>query len=80
MLFGIFSTALALINKDDRLAEKLSNYLSFNRTIVWNADFEKKIAALAWTSQCDGKKYITLAKITIFKAGDFAGAKAKIKT
>jgi len=68
-------------SQDNQLAEKLSRYLFFNRTMAWDTDFEKKIAALT-LEQVNAaiKKYITPDKITIIKAGDFAGAKAKMKT
>lgn len=65
-------------SQDSQLAGKLSNYLFYNRTMMWDADFEKKIAALT-VEQVNAalRKYVTPDKITLIKVGDFAGAKAK---
>ena len=43
------------------------------RTLAWDAEFEKKIAALT-PEQINAamRRYIDPAKITIVKAGDFA--------
>ncbi|MDQ3750197.1 MAG: insulinase family protein [Acidobacteriota bacterium] len=68
-------------SQDAGLARTLNNYLFNNRTFAWDAEFEKKIAALT-PEQVNAaiRKYFTPDKIIIIKAGDFAGAKAKMKT
>ena len=56
----------------------LANYLFTGRTLQWNAALEKQVAGLT-VEQVNAalRKYINPAKISIFKAGDFAGAAAK---
>jgi zinc protease len=59
-------------SQDRELVGRLSNYLFLNRTMQWDADLEKKIAALT-TAQVNAamKKWINPANITIVEAGDF---------
>jgi zinc protease len=64
--------------QDYGLASSLARYLFLGRTLSWDAALEKKVADL--TPEQIGaamRKYIDPAKISIFKAGDFAGAAAK---
>lgn len=63
---------------DSGLAGTLASYLFLNRTFAWEADVDKKVQALT-PEQINAamKKHVTADKISIFKAGDFAGAKAK---
>lgn len=65
--------------QDPSLAGTLNNYLYLNRTMAWDADFEKKIAALT-PEQVNAamKKHIDPAKLTIIQAGDFAKAAKKV--
>ncbi|GAB3881752.1 pitrilysin family protein [Spirosoma agri] len=65
--------------QDPGLAGTLNNYLYLNRTMAWDADFEKKIAALT-ADQINAamKKHIDPAKISIIQAGDFAKAAKKL--
>lgn len=67
-----------LRGQDNTLVNSLASYLFTNRTFAWNEDLEKKVEALT-PAQVNAamKKYLTPDKISIFKAGDFAGAKAK---
>jgi zinc protease len=59
--------------QDGELARRLRPYLFLNRTLQWDADFEKKIQALTAQQIVETlRKYIDPAKITIIKAGDFA--------
>jgi zinc protease len=62
--------------QDAALAGVLSSYLFVNRTLAWDADLEKKVSALT-TQQINEamRRHIDPSKITIVKAGDFAGAK-----
>ncbi|HEY7546452.1 MAG TPA: pitrilysin family protein, partial [Blastocatellia bacterium] len=63
--------------QDGGLARSLAAYLFINRTLAWDEEFEKKIAALT-PEQINAamRRWIDPAKITIIKAGDFAKAKA----
>ena len=67
--------------QDAGLARKLAQYRFLNRTLAWDAELEKKIAALT-PDQINGamRKYIDPSKMTIVKAGDFAKAAAKPET
>ena len=59
--------------QDNELANRLGNYLFLNRTLAWDADFEKKIEALTPEQILTAlRNHIDPAKITIIKAGDFA--------
>lgn len=62
--------------QDASLAGTLANNLYLNRTMQWDADFEKKIEALTPEAvKSAASKYIDYSKITIIKAGDFEKAK-----
>ncbi|MPR32211.1 M16 family metallopeptidase [Salmonirosea aquatica] len=62
--------------QDASLAGTLSNNLYLNRTMDWEADFEKKIEALTPEAvKAAAAKYIDYSKITVIKAGDFEKAK-----
>lgn len=64
--------------QDAGLAGTLNNNLYLNRTMDYDADFEKKIAALT-PAQINAafKKYIDYNKLVIVKAGDFAKSKGE---
>ncbi|QIP15410.1 insulinase family protein [Spirosoma aureum] len=65
--------------QDPGLAGTLNNYLYLNRTMTWDADFEKKINSLtAEQINAAMKKHIDPAKISIIQAGDFAKAAKKL--
>jgi zinc protease len=59
--------------QDAELMRRLSALAYIDRTLAWDAEFEKKIAALT-PDQINAamRRYIDPAKITIVKAGDFA--------
>jgi zinc protease len=63
--------------QDASLARTLATDLYIQRTLAWDADFEKKVSALTNEQIVTAmRKYIDPAKLTIVKAGDFAkGAK-----
>ncbi|HJU73877.1 MAG TPA: pitrilysin family protein [Gemmatimonadaceae bacterium] len=64
--------------QDPTVASSLNNQLFLDRTFAFGADLEKKIAALTVADvNAAWRKYIDPAKISIVKAGDFAGAKKK---
>jgi zinc protease len=64
--------------QDRELVGRLSSYAFLNRTLGWDAEFEKKINALT-VEQINAamRRYIDPAKLTIVKAGDFAKSAAK---
>lgn len=65
-------------SQDAELAGKLASYRFLGRTLAWDADFEKKIAALTREQIVQAlRRFIDPAKLTIVKAGDFAKNAAK---
>ncbi|HKQ04163.1 MAG TPA: pitrilysin family protein [Blastocatellia bacterium] len=63
--------------QDNELAGRLSGYLFLNRTLAWDADFEKRVLALTPAEIVAAlRRHLDPAKITIVKAGDFAKTKA----
>lgn len=63
--------------QDPSLAGTLNNYLFIKRDLKWDESYEKKVQDLT-PEQINAavKKHLTLDKINIIKAGDFAKAKA----
>ncbi|HEY2796887.1 MAG TPA: pitrilysin family protein [Thermoanaerobaculia bacterium] len=61
--------------QDSALARTLTTDLYLKRTLAWDADFEKKVAALTAEQIVSAmRKYLDPTKMTIVKAGDFANA------
>jgi len=61
--------------QDNELAGRLRSYTFIDRTLAWDAAFEKKVEALTGEQILTAlRKYIDPAKISYFKAGDFAKA------
>ena len=59
--------------QDKALAERLANYLTRERTMQWDIEFETKIAALTPDSVLAAlRKHLDFNKLTIIKAGDFS--------
>jgi zinc protease len=59
--------------QDQSLVRKLGSYLFLNRTMAWDAEFDKKVSALTVEQINQAmRKFLDLSKISIFKAGDFA--------
>ena len=58
---------------DDRsMSSTLNSYLELDRTMMWDAEMEKKIMALTPEQINQAmKKYIDINKLVIVKAGDF---------
>ncbi|WP_338876443.1 pitrilysin family protein [Spirosoma sp. SC4-14] len=65
--------------QDPSLTSTLNNNLYLNRTMAWDADFEKKINSLT-ADQINAamKKHIDPSKISIIQAGDFEKAAKKL--
>lgn len=65
-------------SQDSQVASTLNNYLFVGRDYKWDEEFEKKVMALtAEQVNAAMKKYLSLDKMNIVKAGDFAKAKTK---
>ncbi|MBD2705717.1 insulinase family protein [Spirosoma sp. BT702] len=75
---GLLQSRVVTRAQDPSLANTLNNYLYLNRTLNWDADFEKKLESLT-PEQVNAamKKHIDPSKISIIKAGDFAKAAKK---
>ena len=59
--------------QDGSLAGMLANYLFLGRTLAFDTQFERRIAALTPAElNAAMRRYIDPSKITIVKAGDFA--------
>jgi zinc protease len=66
---------------DGNIAGTLLSFLFIDRTFAWEDELDRKVAALTPADiNAAMKKYMTPDKISIFKAGDFAKAKAKPAT
>lgn len=64
--------------QDNELAGRLRSYTFINRTLDWDAQFEKKVEALTAEQILAAlRKHIDPAKISYFKAGDFAKTAGK---
>ena len=63
--------------QDGALAGTLNHYLFIDRDLLWDQEFEKKVMALT-PEQINAamKKHISLEKMNIIKAGDFAKVKS----
>ena len=61
--------------QDAPLARTLAQDLYIDRTLKWDADLETKVAALTPAEiQAAMRRHIDPSKVTIVRAGDFAGA------
>lgn len=67
--------------QDNSLSGQISSNVYFGRTFQVDAELEQRIRALTLDEvNAAVRRHLDLAKITIVKAGDFSGAKAKIGT
>ena len=59
-------------SNDETLAARLTSYLELGRTFAWDADLERRIAALTPAQVVDAmRRYIEPTKLSVVKAGDF---------
>jgi zinc protease len=64
--------------QDAGLGRRLASYRFLNRTLAWDADLEKRIAALTPDEIVAAmRRRIDPSKLTVVKAGDFAKSAAK---
>ncbi len=75
---GLLQSRMVSRAQDPSLSGTLNNNLYLNRTMNWDADFEKKMESLT-PEQVNAamKKHIDPSKISIIKAGDFAKSAKK---
>jgi zinc protease len=60
-------------SQDQELASRLLSNRFLNRTLAWDAEFEKKVGALTPDQIVEAlRRHIDPSKLTIIKAGDFA--------
>ncbi|HEX7957579.1 MAG TPA: hypothetical protein VF508_11585, partial [Pyrinomonadaceae bacterium] len=61
--------------QDNELAGRLNNYLFLGRTLAWDEELERRIAALT-PEQINAamRKYIDPSRLVIVKSGDFKTA------
>ncbi len=65
--------------QDPSLLGALTQGLYLDRTLMWDAELEERIHALTVEEINSAvRRYLDLSKMTIVKAGDFEGAKAKV--
>ena len=65
--------------QDPSLVGALTQGLYLDRTLMWDAGQEERIQALTVEEINSAvRRYLDLSKMTIVKAGDFEGAKAKV--
>lgn len=63
--------------QDNELVRKIASYLFIDRTLTWDDEFEKKVAALTPEQVSAAlRKRLEISKLTVIKAGDFAKAPA----
>jgi zinc protease len=66
--------------QDKELADRLRDFAYLNRTLEWDAEFEKKIEALTSEQITTAmRKYLDPAKLSFIKAGDFAKLRTEAK-
>ena len=59
-------------SNDETLAARLASYLELGRSFAWDADLERRIAALTPDQVAEVmRRYIDPAKLSVVKAGDF---------
>ena len=78
-LQGLLETRQLGRAQDASLSGQISSNLYFERTFQFDATLEEKIRILTLDEvNAAVRRHLDLAKITVVKAGDFSGAKAKI--
>ena len=75
---GLLEYRQAGRSQDGGLARQLANYLYLDRTLDFDASFEARMAKLQPQDvQKALSRHLDWAKLTVVKAGDFAGAQKK---
>jgi zinc protease len=69
---GLLDARYLARTQDDALAERLTRYLFLERTLAWDIDFERRIAALTPAEVRDAlRRHLELERLAVTKAGDF---------
>jgi len=69
---GLLEARRIARGQDSALAGRLSSYLYWGRTFAWDADFEKRLAALTPAQVQEAlRRHLDLKKLSVLKAGDF---------
>ena len=69
---GLLEARRLARTRDDALNARLSKYLFLGRTFAWDAELERRIAALAPGEVRDAlRRHLDLARLAVTKAGDF---------
>ncbi|MDH4173308.1 MAG: insulinase family protein [Betaproteobacteria bacterium] len=69
---GLLEARYLARTQDSALAERLSRYLYLGRTLAWDVDFEKRVAALTPAEVRDAlRRHLQLERLAVTKAGDF---------
>jgi zinc protease len=69
---GWLQNAAVERSQDPSLAGELANYLFLGRTLSYDADLERKLAALTPDQIAAAmRRYLDPTKVTVVKAGDF---------
>ena len=64
--------------QDGGLARQLSSHAFLGRTLQWDAELERRVRSLTPRQVQEAmRRHIDPAKLTVVRAGDFAGAKEK---
>jgi zinc protease len=70
---GLLQARVVNRNNDAALASRLASYGAIDRTFVWDAAFDAKIAALTPLEVRDAlRRHLKLEQLSIIRAGDFA--------
>ncbi|HZR67975.1 MAG TPA: pitrilysin family protein [Burkholderiales bacterium] len=69
---GLLQARKVARTQDDALASRLASYLFVGRTFDWDAQLERRVAALTPAEvQAALRRYLDPAKLSVVKAGDF---------
>ncbi|MSQ73255.1 MAG: insulinase family protein [Betaproteobacteria bacterium] len=72
---GMLKARRLVRTRDGSLAARLNSYLYLGRTLAWDEEFERRIAALKPADILQAmRRHIDLSNLSIVKAGDFAAA------
>src|SRR6266496_2692607 len=74
---GLLQARQLARSDDGNLASRLASYLVLGRTFSWDEELERRIAALTPKTVVETlRRYIDPGKLSVVKAGDFAGLAA----
>ncbi len=72
---GLLKARRLARTRDASLAARLNSYLFLDRTLAWDEQFERRIAALQPAAIAQAmRRHLDVANLSVVKAGDFSGA------